>query len=56
MSDDEIQARIDAARRKRQQQRRDRAAFAERRAHGLKARKRAKLRRFPLNTEGGDAA
>lgn len=41
----QIQARIAAARAKTQQQREDRAEFARRRAAGLEARKHAKLRR-----------
>lgn len=52
--DDEIQARIDAAKRKREQQREQRAAFAERRTHGLAARKRAKLARIPLPRTSDD--
>jgi hypothetical protein len=44
--DEQIQARIAAARAKTQQQREERAAFAERRAAGLVARKAAKLRRI----------
>ncbi|MEU9557357.1 hypothetical protein [Streptomyces fumanus] len=43
--DAQVQAAIAAARNKRQQQREDRAQFAERRAAGLVARKAAKLRR-----------
>ncbi|MFJ3719064.1 hypothetical protein [Streptomyces sp. NPDC090057] len=43
--DEQVQARIAAARAKTQQQREDREEFAERRAAGLEARKHAKLRR-----------
>lgn len=43
--DQQIQARIAAARAKTQQQREERGAFAESRAAGLVARKTAKLRR-----------
>jgi len=43
--DEAVRRRIAAARAKTQQQREDRAAFAERRAAGLVARKRQKLAR-----------
>ncbi|NED31968.1 hypothetical protein [Streptomyces sp. SID8499] len=48
--DQQVQARIAAAAAKRQQQREDRTAFAERRAAGLEARKHAKLRRIYCGT------
>ncbi|MFZ4235716.1 hypothetical protein ACOZGD_11090 [Streptomyces murinus] len=43
--DQQVEARIAAARNKTQQQQEQRAAFAERRTAGLETRKRTKLRR-----------
>ncbi|MFD3729989.1 hypothetical protein [Streptomyces sp. NPDC058632] len=47
-----IAARIAAVRARREQQAADRAAFAEQRAHGLQARRTAKLRRLSPAASG----
>ncbi|WP_275559615.1 hypothetical protein [Streptomyces sp. 5-6(2022)] len=46
-AEDRVQQQIAAARRRREFRRQQRAEFAENRAHGLQARRRAKLARRP---------